>query len=396
VFDEMGTAHISRWARRFLVVSAGFLLLSQVAVAAGEPRGVVVTLGLYGFVATTVFGKAYSLIPAYFDRQLAWARAPQVQLPLTAVGVLALAGAHWRGGWELLEMLGALSWAGGVAVFLVVVGVTVRDNPTGEETGTGESSAEREPLDRFANRFVPVALAYLAAATYELCAAVTPLPALLDGAGVRIAHLLGPGFAVLALFAVGYRLLPRFFVDTPSRRLARVVLPAGAVAPALLAVGYPAGTLFRTGALLESLAVVGFAITISGLFVRTDRDRVGFYGPLTGTVLGCFGVGLGLYFAFDGISANLADVHLRLNVFGLLGVSIVGVVYQFYPPAVAAHRGANDDTALASIAGLAGGLALAAAGTVVAPPVAVVGEVVAVAAAGLYCYILLATIRTQT
>jgi hypothetical protein len=207
--------------------------------------------------------------------------------------------------------------------------------------------------------------------------------------------LLGPGFGVLVLFTVGYCLLPRFFADVHSRRLAALVLPAGAVAPALLAVGYPAGTLFRVGAVLESLAVVGFAITIASLFGRTDRDRVGFYGPLLSAVLGCFGVALGLYFAFEGIAGNLTGVHLLFNVFGLLGVSIVGIVYQFYPPAVAAHRGVGDTTALASILGLAGGLVVAAIGAVVEPSIVLFGEGTTVAAASLYCYILLATIRTQ-
>lgn len=391
----MATARRSRWARRFLAVSAGFLLLSQATIVADAPRSVVVTLGLYGFVSTTVFGKAYSLIPAYFDRQLAWSRAPQLQLPLTTAGTLALATAHWLGGWKLLEVLGALSWAGGVTLFLAVIGFTVRDNLTGAETGTGTASAKRKPLDRFANLFVPIALAYLAAATYELCATVTPLPTLLDGAGVRIAHLLGPGFSVLLLFAVGYRLLPRFFADVPPRRLATLVLPAGAVAPALLAVGYPAGTVFRAGALLESLAVVGFTLSVAGLFVRTDNDRVGFYGPLLGTLLGCFGVGLGLYFAFEGIAGNLTGVHLRLNVFGLLGVSIVGVVYQFYPPAATRWRGASDRTALASIVGLSVGLALAGIAPVTPDAVGTAGRTLTAVAAATYCYILLATFSAR-
>jgi hypothetical protein len=225
---------------------------------------------------------------------------------------------------------------------------------------------------------------------------VSPLPPLLDGLAVRIAHLLGPGFAVLLFFAIGYRLLPRFLATEPTRQIAWLVHPAGAVAPLLLAVGYPAGITFRIGAVLESVAVVAFAVSVAQLVSRTDRERVGFYGPLLGTVLGCLGVALGLYFAFEGIEAGLSAIHLRLNIFGLLGVSIVGIVYQFYPPAVAQWPGANDRTALASIAALAIGVGITAIGSIVPVLVSPLGELLATAGATLYCYVLTATIISQT
>jgi len=392
----MSTARLSRWARRFLVVSAGFLVLSQAASLVSAPRGVVVVLGLYGFVLTTVFGKAYSLVPSYFDRQLAWQWAPQVQLPLLTVGVLALALVRWDRGPAVLETIGVLAWVGGAAVFLGAVGWTIRDNVTGAATGTSDASAERKPLDRLSNAFVPVALAYLLVGVYELAATVTPLPALLGGVGIRIAHLLGPGFAVLTLFAVGYRLLPRFLVVVPSRRLAAVVLPAGAVGPALIAVGYPSGVLFRVGAILEGVAVVGFTVSFLSLYVRSDRDRIGFHGPLAGTLLGTLGVGLGLYFAFAGIAAGLTLVHAQVNVFGLLGVTIVGVVYQFYPPAVAVWPGANDRTALLSIAGLALGLLAVACSPLTRLPLARAGHALTTGSAVTYWYVLVATVRAQT
>ena len=392
----MTSALISRWAKRFLLVSAAWFLLGQVAVLLDAPRSVVVTLGLYGFVLTTVFGKAYSLVPAYFDRQLAWARAPQVQLPLTTAGVLGLAVANWNSGPEWLVQAGTLSWALGVGIFLVTMGATVRDNLSGAETGTGDAKAERGEMDRFANAFVPLALAYLVVGTYELTATVTPLPTVLDGLGVRISHLYGPGFAVLLLFAVGHRLLPRFLSATPSRGLAAVVLPAGAVAPALLAVGYPSGTLFRAGAVLEAVAVVGFALAVALLVFRTDRNRVGFYGPLAGGLLGCLGVALGLYFAFEGLGGGLSAVHLRVNVFGLLGLSIVGVVFQFYPPAMGTWPGASDRTALVSLAGQGVGLTIVAVATATGLFGAGIGQAVATVGSALYLYLLAAAISSQT
>jgi len=85
-----------------------------------------------------------------------------------------------------------------------------------------------------------------------------------------------------------------------------------------------------------------------------------------------------------------------VNVFGLLGLSIVGVVYQFYPPAVAAWPGANDRTALLSIAVFAIGLLTAAVVPFVWPAVPPLGHLLTVAGAVCYLYILLGTIRFQT
>lgn len=392
----MATARSSRWIRRFLVVGASFLVLAQGVSLIGGPRAVIVVCGLYGFVLTTVFGKAYALLPSYFDRDLAFERAPRVQLPLVAVGVGAIALARWADGPPILERIGVLVWIAGVVVFLGTIAATIYDNPTGAATGTGEAAAAREPLDRLANAFVPVAVGYLLVGVYELAASVTPFPTVFDGLGVRIAHLFGPGFAVLVLFAVGYRLLPRFLSVSASRRPAVVVLPAGAVAPALLAAGYPSGLLFRIGAVLESIAIVGFALSVVSLHWRSDRDRFGLYGPLAGTLLGCLGVGLGLLFAFEGFTAEVSLVHLQLNIFGLLGVTIAGVAYQFYPPAVAAWPGAGDRLAFWSLAGLVVGLLVVASTPLIDGPTRVLGHGLTTLSAVSYCYVLLATIRSNT
>jgi hypothetical protein len=61
-------------------------------------------------------------------------------------------------------------------------------------------------------------------------------------------------------------------------------------------------------------------------------------------------------------------------VFGFLGLSIVGVLFQFYPPAVGAWPGGSDRTALAAIVTLAFGVGLAAAGPSVSPLVGQMGH----------------------
>jgi len=352
----------SRWARRFVLAGAAFLLVWQAGELAGVARRTGVTLGLLGFVFHTVFGKAYSLVPTYFDRDLATTRLMPAQLGLSIAGtaLLAVAGEFPDAAVASVGVsagaAGAVLWAGGVAVFLGTIGWTVRDNLSGAETGTGEHNADRRAVDRLANLFVPVALLYLGIGSYALLAAETGVPTLVDGYPPRATHLLAAGSGALLVFAVGFRLLPRFLVAAPPRPLVALVLPTGALGPALLAVDLPAGRWFRAGAALQALAVGGFAVAFWVLYARSDRRRVGFYGVLVATVAGLLAVALGLAFAVDAPTADLVSAHRRLTVLGFLGLTIVGVSYQFYPPGVGTFPGAGGRTALVAIALLFGGL----------------------------------------
>lgn len=357
----------ARWSRA--LVGSG--IVSFVAVHAlsltGAGRSTLVTLGLYGFVLQVVFGKAFSLVPSYFERDLAWPRAPAITFGLTVPGVAGLAGST-LGAPAVAGTVGAVAWAAGVAVFLVSILATVGTNLTGAETGTGEYDAERRPVDRVANLFVPVVLAYLAVGTWATLSAHTPVVAPMDGYRPRASHLLAAGTATLLVFAVGFRLFPRFLVVSVPRWIPWVVLVPGALGPALVAVGLPGGPLVHAGGALEAVAVVGFALTYWGLVGRSDRDRVGFYGPATGVAFGVGGVGLGLWFAVAGVAPNLVATHYRLNLLGFLGLTVVGVTYQFYPPSVGQFPGATDRTALTTVVALAGGLALDVAGLVAGRP----------------------------
>ncbi|MFB6097488.1 MAG: hypothetical protein ABEJ74_08880 [Haloferacaceae archaeon] len=391
-------AAASRRSRRFVVAGVAFLLVWQAATVTGVGRTPSAVLGVLGFVLHVVFGKAYALVPSYFERSLATSRTEVLHLPLSALGVAALA---WgvAGGPPVAATAGAALWSLGVALFLGTLLWTVRDNLTGAETGTGEVNAHRRAVDRVANAAVLVALAYLAAGSYELLAVTSPLPALV-GRGLPAAlHLLAAGAAATTLFAVGFRLLPRFLVASPPRWLVALVLAAAAIGPALLAVGFGRyGPLFRLGAALEATAVVGFGLAFLALFVRTDRDRVGFRGVLAAVLSGAGGVALGLGFAL-GIPPRPALVlaHLRLNVLGLLGLSVVGVAYQFYPPAVGAYRASDDRTALASIAALAVGLWLEVGGRLAGSSVLVrAGALLGLLGAVAFTYLLAGTLRAQS
>ena len=380
----------SRWSRVLVAVGVVGLVAWQVAVLAGTPRRTAVTLGLYGFVLPVVFGKAYALVPSYFDRDLAWSLAPAVQVPLTAVGVVGLALVPLSSVPAVAGTVGAVAWTLGVGVFLGTLVATVRTNLTGAETGTGDHNADRRPVDRVANLFVPLVLAYLAVGSWETLAAHTAVPGLLDGYPPRVSHLLAAGTAALLVFAVGFRLLPRFLVAGTDRRLPWVVLPAGAVGPACIALGIPGGPLLHAGAGLEAVAMVGWAVAFAGLYRATDRDRVGFYGPLLAVLAGLAGVALGLVMAVDAASVALVATHYRLNVLGFLGLTIVGVTYQFYPPTVGRFPGAGDRLALWSMGLVAAGLAVEVAGALAAVGVATTaGRAVSLLGALAYAYLVL-------
>lgn len=363
----MAAERVARWARAYVAAGAAFLLLALGSVLTALPQRTVVVFSLFGFVLHTVFGKAYSLVPTYFDRSVSKPRLLAAQWPLTVFGTVAM-GAASSGIFAVpwLDALGALAWALGVSVFLGVVSWTIRDNLTGAETATGDAAAERQPVDRLANMFVPLALAYLAVGSYAVLAARTGLPVVVDGYLPRATHLLAAGTATLLVFALGFRLLPRFAVATPPRRAVPVVLVSGALGPALVAFGLPGGALLHAGAALESVAVLTFAASVVVLFSRSGRSRVGFYGVLTGLLIGTLGVTLGLVMAFGGLEVRVAMAHARLNLLGFLGLVIVGVTYQFYPPAVGSFTGANNETAGTAIGLLAGGLVVHAAGLVLA------------------------------
>ncbi|MFB6207130.1 MAG: hypothetical protein ABEJ05_11465 [Haloglomus sp.] len=394
----------SRWSRRFVLAGAALLVVWQVGEVVGVARRTAVLLGVLGFVCHTVFGKAYALVPPYFDRDLATTRLMPVHLACSLSGTLLLAGAAEatrRGivtgdAADAAALAGAAIWVLGVVIFLGTLGWTVRDNLLGSETGTGEANAERRPVDRAANLAVPVAAAYLAVGSYALLAGHAPLPPVVDGYPPRATHLLAAGFAALLLFAVGFRLLPRFLVAHPPRALVAVVLPAGAVGPALIAAGLPAGPVFEAGAAVEAIAVVGFATALGVTVARSDRDRVGFVALLAAVGLGSLAAFLGLSFAVEPATAARVTAHRRLNVLGFLGLAIVGASYQFYPPTVGSFRGASDRTALAVIVLVAGGLLVEVAGLLGAgDAVVTVGRLAATLGAGIHLALLVALFRER-
>jgi hypothetical protein len=367
------SATVTRGARAMQAAAVCWLVVWQVAAVAGLGRRVGVALGLFGFVFTFAFGKAYSLVPSYFDRKLVLPLAPLFHAPLAVVGVAGLSLGRTEYAPQVVADAGAVCWGAGAFVFLAAMARTVRDNPLGRETGTGDHNARRRRVDR-------AAFAYVLAGTYETVAmAVDGLPLLLGRGTAATSHLLAAGGAALLLFAVGARLLPRFLVAHPPYPLVVGVLAAGTLGPVVLARSLYVDPWFAVGAVLEAAAVVGFAATYGLLWYRSDRDRVAFVGVGLAMLAGVAGVSFGLHFATAGVDAALVPAHYRLTLLGFLGLSIVGVAYQFYPPTVGTFPGAGERTAWVSYLGFAGGLAVEVAGVVADASGIAVGSEVALA-----------------
>lgn len=395
----------SRWSRRFVLVGAFSLCCWQIAALVGAPRRTLVTLALFGFVFHVAFGKAYALVPAYFDADLAVERAPALQFPLVTLGTVCLAlapfgplsgdwplGGDWLLGGDVgVAAVGGLLWLGGVMVFVGTLLATVARPLLGGETGTGDHNADRRPVDRLANAFVPAVLGYLLVGSYETAALeVDALPTLV-GVPAAATHLLAAGAATLLVFALGFRLLPRFFGGRPTRRSAAVVLSAGTAGPALVAAGFVDGRFLAAGAALQALAIVAFAVVVGRIAAVAERRRIGLYGVLAGVTFGVVGVGLGVHFATGGLTPALVETHRRLNLLGFLGLVIVGVSFQFYPPSVGTFPRSSDGLAAAAIAAIAAGLVVETVVAVTAtgsPFWTVVGRWLALVGVAGYAYLL--------
>ncbi|ELZ80123.1 hypothetical protein C455_07150 [Haloferax larsenii JCM 13917] len=385
----------SRWSRRFIVLSAAFLVAWRLGAVVGIPRRAEVTLALFGFVFHVVFGMAYLLVPSYFGTVLATDRVPAVHLAFSFGGTVLLAGRTLFDLPRFVGVAGAVFWVAGVVAFLAALLWSIREPLFGDETGTSSHRKTHKWVDRRANRFIPISFAYLAVGSYELLARVSALPGLTDGYLPRITHLLAAGFVVLLVFSLGVRLAPRFLGVPAPRVPTVVVLVAGAVGPGLVAFGLGGGPAFVAGAVAESVAFVGFAAVYFSIYLRADKRRVGSEAILVGSMCGVAGVTIGLTMAvgslFDVALFPLGSIqtHRDLNLLGFLGLVIVGFAVQFFPPSAGRFRGASERATRAVIGALAVGVGVAVVGQVLnEQTIVTLGNVFTLVGAGGYGYVL--------
>ncbi|MFB6284782.1 MAG: hypothetical protein ABEK59_12785 [Halobacteria archaeon] len=371
---------LDRWSRRYIATACVFLVVWRAVETPWIPAPTGrsgLTLGMFGFIFTTVFAKTYTLVPSYYETRVPSPKTAAIQYPLSTAGVVLMS--FWNGA---VYRTGVYLWSLGVLVLLSTAAWSLRGHVLSGDTGTSSDKPERRKTDFAANIFMPVSYLYLAAGTLSL---------VLYGTTAITFHLYGAGSAALLIYSVGFRLLPRFLaVDTPSS-LVPLVLPSAAVGPGLLAYGFFTGlqeNVFKIGALLQSVAAVGFLIGYLWMFNATERSRVGLYAVLAAFCFSVVGVFLGLYFAFHGYAPGLTRAHSEVNLLGFLGLTVIGVAYQFYPPAVAGFTGASDRSAAGSVVAIAVGVSLVTVnGLVPHPWLVTAGTVLSFAGSVVYSYI---------
>ena len=391
-----GAQQVSGTLRIFVLIGAAFFVSWQAAVVIGLGRHIQLTLALYGFIFHVLFGKAYALIPAYFDAQLVWPNATRLHLLLAPTGTLLMATGVVIADAPWISLLGALCWGTGAIVFVGTIGWTVRDNLTGGSTGTGTANRDRRKLDRLANAFIPITLGYFLAGTYGTVALAGGLPPIVDGNPARVTHLLAAGTAGLLVFAIGARLLPRLFVATPPYSLAAVTLISGALGPAILAVWLWRPPWFLVGGILQTIAVFGYAGLIGTLLANTARRRTGQAAIAVGAFAGVLAVLIGLELAVRGWSSHLVVMHYRLLLVGFLGLTIIGVLFHLYPPSIADLPGAGPRLAAGTTLLIAVGLGIEVLGLRVGvEPLSRTGSVLVLMGGVTLCYLLVGIVHAR-
>jgi len=356
----MATGNLSRWTRYFTVASAVSLVISQAVAILGGTRSLVVTIAVFGFICPMIFGMAYLLLPSYVGRTLADQRLPGIHFALAylGTGTLVVGRALDR---AVLSRTGVTLWSVGVVVFVGALAWTVvpavRDRP--EVVLRSDEPPQRST--RLATAAIAVAICYLLAGTGALLGWVgfEPVPVFVFPA---VVHYHAAGLGALLIFALGTRLVPGFFHVTPPRVGTWFALLPGAVAPGLLGTFLWGGVAFRVGAVLQTVAMVGYAGVAVYVFWRTDWHRVGLVGVVLGAVAGVLAVGINLPAAFGQVAPGQVRAHAATVVTGFFALTIVGYAVQFFAVTSSRFRGASDRGVGAVIVALAFGTLARAGG----------------------------------
>ncbi len=388
---------MERASRLYVTTGATFFVAWTLAAVLGAPARTQTVLAVMGFVLHVAFGKSMTLVPSYFESELRYPGAPFLQYPLTAGGAALLAWSSAGSGREVFAATAAAMWLSGVLVFAASLLSSVAGGYLRRETGTAESKQELRKVDLAANLFAPFAFVYLVLGSYEVLALDTGLPPVFDGYPPAAYHLLAAGFAAMLVFSVGFRLLPRLMKGRPSVLSVAPVLAAGALAPPLVSLGFTREPFLQIGGALLAFAVAGFAAVVLRIYLKSDSSRVGADAVAVAAVAGVTGVSIGLYMAFYGVDTALLRLHYRFNLAGFLGLTIVGVAYHLYPPAVSRLPYAGDRAARFSVASVAGGLVLEAVGGLTDVSAASkLGEAAVLAGSLVFLYLVVGVMTSRT
>ncbi|MFB6352627.1 MAG: hypothetical protein ABEJ92_00925, partial [Halobacteriales archaeon] len=370
-------------------VSAGSAVALVGLGALGADRVTLGVVGLFGVVCPMAFGMAYVLLPPYVGRTFPSGTLPALHFAATIAGAALVVGRFLHPGLRPLFPVGVLLWSLGVGLFVAGVARTAGQSAV-ERVRTGRVSTDHpQRSPRIAAAAIPLAMAYLLAGTVGLLGYAGLLPPAGSLTLPAVLHLYGAGFGALLVFALGARLLTGFFHVTPPRVAVVTAVVAGAIGPAFLASHRWVGPWFRIGAGLETAALLAYAAGVAVVAIRTDWRRPGLSGILLGAVAGAAGVVVAGLVVLGGLPVRSLEVHAALLLEGFFVLTIVGYAYQFFPVTSGRYAGATERTAVATIALLAGGLAVRLGGTAGGwPLVTGVGGALGLAGALGYTYLL--------
>jgi hypothetical protein len=379
---------IQRWTQRFTVASAVAFVIACAAAGVTSDLEIPGVLVVFGFVCPMIFGMGYLLLPPYVRRTLIDDRLPGIHfcLAFSGAGLLILGTALDGAG--LLVSIGVTLWSLGVVVFvgalLATVGPAVLDDPS-IIFRFGDRS---QRSTRLATAAIPVAIGYLVLGTIVLVHSTGTIGSDTSSLAATI-HLYAAGFGAVLIFSLGARLLVGFFRVNQPKPLLWVVLITGAFAPALLGLYLWVDPWFSIGAILESIAMVGYGVVVAIAGYRTERRRVGYTGIALGAVAGVVAIVLAALVAVETpLLVATVSVHRTAILWGFFPLTIVGYAFLFFPVADGQVPGATPRVARAAIVALAVGLLLRLAG-IVGPSIYLRIGGVAISSAGavLYCYL---------
>lgn len=181
-----------------------------------------------------------------------------------------------------------------------------------------------------------------------------------------------------------------FYRASPPNPLRWLVLITGAVAPLFLGVTLWVNPLFRVGAAIESIAMVGYALVVCITGYRTERRRCGYLGIALGAVAGVVAVAVAAPVAFGTAWVDRwAAFHRTAVLWGFFPLTIVGYAFLFFPVTGGRVPSSSRRVARATIVLLAVGLLIRLFGITGHMDVLhLVGATISSAGAILYCYLI--------
>jgi hypothetical protein len=383
-----GSRGIQRWTQRFTVASAVVFVVA--CATAGVTTDVEISgiMVVFGFLCPMIFGMGYLLLPPYVRRTLIDRRLPGIHfyLAFSGAGLLILGVAI--DGTGLLVSIGTVLWSLGVAVFvgalLLTVGPAVLENPS--VVFQFDDRCQRST--RAAMATIPVAIGYLVLGTIAFVHSTGVIGSDASSLTATI-HLYAAGFGAVLIFSLGARLLVGFFRVSLPKPLLWVVLVTGAAAPALLGLYLWIGPWFRVGAILESIAMVGYALVVASTGYSTDRRRVGYAGIALGALAGAVAVVLAAFLAFGSpVIEATVSVHRTAVLWGFFPLTIVGYAFLFFPVTNGQFPGDTSRVARVTIGALGGGLLFRLTGIVATSEfLRSSGIAIMTSGAVLYCYL---------